>query len=394
MLATSVPPLLRGQAATACAGAARAIKVLQVIHAMDRAGAETLILNAVRRLHPTLCEFDFLVRLERRGDFDSELEALGCRIYRRKGRFGLPLYIWTLFRLCRQRRYDAIHSHMHYLDGIVLLTSALAGVRRRISHSHNTSDGRTGVGWDIYHRAMRRLICAAVTHPVGVSEESYRALFGGPPLPGEIVRNGIDLKPYEQSLSRPPRRGNDSLVLVHIGRFHPQKNHRLVVQCASIAAREVRDLTLLLVGTGPLRATVEQRTIEEGIAGRTKFLGVRADVPEILASADVLVFPSLFEGLGMAIVEAQAAGIPSVVSDTIPRSVDLGLGLVRFVPLNAGPDRWAAECIDFAKTAPRLAKDCRLKAIREKGYDADQSAQEWFRMYDRGAGTSQSGKHR
>jgi len=327
------------------------VKVLQIVGGLRRAGTETWLLQVARRLDRAAVAMDFLVHGNEEGEYERELRDLGCGIVRTPMPVDLPAYARSLGAALDRGRYDVVHSHLQHFSGLTTFVAWRHGVETRIVHSH--LDTPPGPGRSLkapYEWAMSRLIRRYATHRIGVSHRAAIALFGAdwPVLPNTAVLScGIDLAPFMTAANPALRQslglGAEALVMGHVGRFVDQKNHELVVAVAAEVMKENPYARLLLVGEGPLQPRIEERCTALGIRERTVFAGSRPDVPELLKSAiDVLVFPSRYEGLGLAVVEAQAAGIPSVISDVVPPEVEVLPELIHWQSLEDAPAAWAA----------------------------------------------------
>jgi glycosyltransferase involved in cell wall biosynthesis len=221
----------------------------------------------------------------------------------------------------------------------------------RIAHIHNDRGAQPA---SRARRAYRRLMAAAVdrfaTRGLAPSAAAARFLFGAgwrADPRWRVLPYGIDLAPFRATPDPVALRAAlgiaaDALVVGHVGRFAPQKNHGLWLRIlAALRAREPRTVGLL-VGDGALRAEVERAAAAAGLGGQVIFAGVRADVPALMRAAlDVFLFPSRYEGLGLVLVEAQAAGLRCVISDVIPPEADALPDLVCRLPLTAPPAAWA-----------------------------------------------------
>lgn len=340
------------------------VKVLQVFGRMVCAGAETWMLHVVRNLDRARFQVDFLVHDAAPGALDPALRELGCGVIPCEG-VGRP---WTYARglldvLRRHGPYHAVHSHVHHYSGFVLWVAALAGVPVRIAHSHLDTrgpDARAGAGRRAYLAAMAELIRNVATDGLAASDDAGAALFGsawGRDPRFRVLHCALDMSPFAERPAPEVRAelglGPDDFVIGHVGRLDPQKNHAFLLEAAAEAFRREPRARLLLVGEGPLRPTLERQARALGIADRVRFAGVRRDIPRVVLGAmDVFAFPSLFEGLGLAAVEAQAAGLPVVVSDRVPAAVAVAPHLVAFVPLAAGPAAWA-DALLATRDAPR-----------------------------------------
>jgi len=214
----------------------------------------------------------------------------------------------------------------------------------------------------MYHVTARHTIDAVATHRLGASMPAGRALFGQewPSKEGDRVlyygldfrrfEQGIDVSALRRELGLPP----DSFVIGHVGRFDRVKNHSFLIEVMTDIAREDPHSVLLLVGEGPLRGEIEGMVAKRRLSGRVVFAGSRPDVPELMRAAmDVLVLPSLYEGLAIVGLEAQAAGLPCLFSSTVPREVAVVPSLTRFLTLEDGASAWARAVLDAKRSGPR-----------------------------------------
>ncbi len=354
------------------------IRILHVVTYMGRGGLETMLMNYYRSIDRSLVQFDFLTHRDFRADYDDEIEALGGRLYR------LPSlnpfsrsYLGALDRFFREHpEYRIVHSHLDCMAGIPLKYAKKHGVPVRIGHAHNSSQPRDAkYPLKLFYR---RMIAGQATHLFACSEEAGRWMFGNADF--RVLNNAIDAGRYafDPAIRSEVRRElglpADSLAVGHVGRFDPQKNHRFLVE---IFEKLPVDARLLLVGDGVLRPDVEQQAAALGIRDRILFTGVRTDVDRLLQAMDLFLMPSLFEGLPVSIVEAQAAGLPCLISDKVPIECKK-TALVTQIPLDASPAEWA-EAVLSAAEAPR---ENTLSQIREAGFDIRANA-EWLQNYYR-----------
>ncbi len=311
--------------------AERPMRVLHVVGGMDRGGVETWLVQVLRHMDPARIRMDFLVNTDRDCAFDEEIEALGSRIHRCV-RYRRPWrYVPALLRILRDHGpYDVVHSHVHFFSGFVLAVAKRAGVRGRIAHSHTTApdaEARPRLYRRPYRWLAARLIRANSTLGLAASAPAATALFGSrwrSDPRWRVLYCGIDLAPFRQACDpraiRQELGVGDAFVLGHVGRFVPAKNHAFLLQIAAAVRAAAPNTHLLLLGDGPTRPAVEAAARELGLSSHVSFLRTRPDVPRILVAAtDAFLFPSSHEGLGLALVEAQAAGLPCFYSDTIPR---------------------------------------------------------------------------
>ncbi|GGR10667.1 putative glycosyltransferase EpsF [Deinococcus ruber] len=290
----------------------------------------------------------------RAGIYDERAAQLGAHVIAGPAT-GNPLtFALGFVRLLRRYGpYDVVHSHIHHFGALALLLARLCGVPVRVSTSHvdtHLSDDAAVGGRYWYLTAMRAAMQLGVTDRLAVSPQSARALFGPDwqALGTQIMPLGIDLQALSEPVDSRSVRAELELpaaepVLVHVGQFRPEKNHRFLLEVFSAYVRRSGPAHLLLIGDGALRSDIEQQALELGLEERIHLLGPRPDVARLLlGAADVFVFPSLFEGLSLALLEAQSAGLPCVVSSGLSAASRLPGAAYEAVPLGSGPDVWAA----------------------------------------------------
>lgn len=328
------------------------IRVLNLFTIMDRGGAETMVMNYYRHIDRTKVQFDFLVHREQRGAYDDEIEALGGRIYRM-----YPIYpqnfakykrdIHTFFK--EHPEYRIIHSHMSELGYFAFKEAAKQGVPVRICHAHNAPHG-----FDmkmVMRNYFKKRMMPYLTHLFMCGVESGRWLYGKKNEDRFIMlNNAIDAKMYSFDTSkriqiRKQFGIQNELVVGHVGRFNPQKNHPFLMEIFAALLKKEPNAVLLLVGGGNDMPKIQAKAQELGIAERVRFLGVRSDVADIMQTMDVFVFPSLYEGLPVTMVEAQASGLPCLISDKVPSECILIEELVEAIPLSESPDIWAEKIL-------------------------------------------------
>jgi glycosyltransferase EpsF len=369
------------------------IRVLHVVGALDPGGTQSLLLNVYRHIDRSKVQFDFLVHSSESGFYDDEIRSLGGRVFSLpKPRLDtLPAYGRRLRDLIQRKGpFVALHSHLYTFSGYILYIASRSEVPLRMAHSHTTSDGKPGGYWRKgYRQLMRMLILRSATHLFACSEPASLSLFGNRALVDPrvtILPNAIDLAPFrdlpptKQALREELALPVGSLLLGHIGSFRRQKNHVFLIEVmASLLASEPF-AQLLLVGDGPLQGDVARLVEKKGIADHVHFLGLRSDVARYLGALDLFLFPSLYEGLGIVLIEAQAAGIPCITSDAIPTAADVGLGLVTMASLTQNVDCWAT-LIAGQPTCPPIPWPEREAALRRAGYDIQELAQRWQEIY-------------
>ena len=260
---------------------------------------------------------------------------------RSAGRAHAPAHSFParFLRLLLDGEYFAVHSHVLLFGGVIAALSAAVGVPFRVVHAHNGHDGRSDrPARQAYRAAMRRLLQAFASRTLAVSG-SAEAFLG---TESEILPCGIGLEPF----SRPPdpalrqalglRPG--AFVIGHVGRLAPAKNQALLLDAFAQARHSGADLQLVIIGDGPLHDTLADRARALAVSEEVRLLGARNDVPRLMLSVfDAFAMPSLHEGLPLAALEAQAAGLPCLLSDRISRETDAAPQVIERLSLDAGP---------------------------------------------------------
>nr|WP_208414422.1 glycosyltransferase family 1 protein [Paenibacillus castaneae] len=343
---------------------------------MNRGGAETLIMNLYRHIDRSKVQFDFLTC--KSGVFDDEILELGGKIHRIPylSEVGHNGYIQAMNQFFQEHAsYKIVHSHMDKMSGFVLRAARLASIPFRIAHSHNTqSEG--GFAAKLYKWYAGTNIARSATHYMACTNVAARWLFAGKAKAALILQNGIECDSFSYSaetrLEVRTELGIDdsTLVVGHVGRFAYQKNHTFLIDIFKELQKECLDSVLLLAGDGPLRLQIEQKVQALQLTNKVKFLGVRSDVERLVQSFDVVVFPSHHEGLGITLIEAQASGLPCLVSNHVTDEVDMGIGLIQFLSIKNTAD-YVKQITVLDKYQSRIIPS---DALAEKGYDIKQTA--------------------
>lgn len=353
---------------------AQPVRVLQVVTYMGRGGLETMLMNYYRHINRERVQFDFLTHRDFRADYDDEIEAMGGKLYRLPRLNPLsPAYHSALDAFFREHpEYRVVHSHLDCMAGVPLQHAKKHGVPVRIAHAH--SSNQTKDSKYLLKLWYRRNIPQAATQLFACSQTAGRWMFGDRDF--RVIPNAIDTGLYAYRRERAAAVRDtfgiqeSTLVVGHVGRFDPPKNHPFLLEVFSTLCRRHPDACLLLVGDGPGRQNAEQQAAKLGIASQVRFTGVRSDVPELMQAMDVFVFPSSYEGLGIAMVEAQAAGLPCLMSDRVPEECVV-TDLVDVLPLTESPQKWAEKILSIV-SRERCDHAAELNA---HGYDISKQAQ-------------------
>ena len=363
------------------------VRILQLSGRMKRAGAETFLMNVYRGIDRSRFQFDFVGFEEGEGDFDAEIKSLGGRIIRLPADgFARRLAMLDRF-LAASPSYAIAHAHLGLSSAWLLAVCARHGVDHRWMHSHSQSFGPS-IARKPYRMLSRAIARRVVTRRLACTKGAARAMFGTD-ANVEILPNAIDVQRFRPAANVRTRvrrdfqiSGSDILVL-HVGRLETVKNHEftLALGAAVEAGERIRIMT---VGTGPREGWLVGEIAARGLGGTIVHAGSRDDVADLMRAADVMILPSHHEGFPLVLVEAQAAGLPTIISEAVDPEVDLGLGLVeRMAPRD--PERWLEAIRRFAaRPVPEFA--ARAARLEELGFDAKGAARRYEILIERDLG--------
>lgn len=355
------------------------VRILHVVTDMRQGGLETMLMNYYRCIDKSIIQFDFAVHRTKRGTFDDEIEEMGGKIYR------LPKlnpfnknYKQALGKLFDEHpEYQIIHVHQDCMSSIILKIAKEHGVRVRIAHSHASSQDKN-LKYPI-KLFYKRLIPYYATHLFACSKEAGEWMFKGAPF--NVLNNAIDAEKFLfNEHNRVVKRaefdiGPEELLIGHIGRFSPPKNHEFLID-VFFEIQKCTKSKLLLVGDGRLRESIIQKVEKFGITDKVIFAGLRSDVAEILQAMDVFILPSIYEGLGIAVIEAQASGLPCIVSTGVSLECKK-TDLVQQISLAESAKKWAALSI----AAKRKERINTFNEIKESGYDIGENVRSLQEFY-------------
>lgn len=361
------------------------IRVLQEVATMDVGGVERLLYDYYNNLNDGQIAFDFVIfDREKEGIFEKPLREKGCRFHCVPRVKGLGLrYIRALWRILRQGQYQVVHAHRGSRSFFVLLLAWAAGVPVRIAHSHIAFEPDGNPVKHLKTQVFKRLTRLFATELFACGDDAARFMWGtDDPDRVHKMTNAIDTVRFRQALAERDRLRDslgirEELVLGTVARIDVQKNPMYLLKIAQAVRRSGKQAVLLVVGSGPMEQEVRQRARELGLDGFVRFLGVRKDIPELLAAMDLFLLPSLFEGLPVTLIETQASGLPALVSDRVTREMDK-VGLIRFLPLTEDVSSWLDAILNAGIQADRSAY---AQKMREAGYDISHQAHKLGEFY-------------
>ena len=323
------------------------VRILQVFAALDSGGVSNYVMNLYREMDTEKIQFDFAMTAGEKSLYDEEVQTRGGRIFYFDTGKSLISNLRAVLR--EQGPFRAVHSHVFFYSGLVLAEARKARVPVRIAHAHNAHTGESRSPARLaYEAGMQGLIRLHATHLLGCSEKACRYVFGKGIMRdprAAVMPDGIDCRrfaynPMERDRIRKEYGLTDRFVVGHVGHFNPAKNHEKILSVFREVCRRREDACLLLVGEGELEADVRNRAAAMGLTEKVVFAGAHKDVERYYQAMDVFLFPSRYEGFGMAMIEAQASGLACVASDVVPRETNAD-GRAVYLPLEAEDTLWA-----------------------------------------------------
>lgn len=349
------------------------IRVLQVIGIMDLGGAETMIMNLYRHMDRSKVQFDFVENMNDGAHFDQEIRELGGKIYRCPRFTGKNYFAyrkWWKNFFDTHTEYAFVHGHIGSTAAIYLKEAKNHGIRT-IAHSHNTSAKTVRqVFYDVLAYPTRHIADYLFMCSIQAGVDRYGKKAVSDKNRAYFVPNAIDTEHYRFNISiREKTRqelgvSENTLLVGHVGRFAEQKNHLFLLDIFREIAERMLDAKLLLVGDGTLREKIEEEIDNLGLKDKVIMAGNRTDVSSMLMAMDVFVFPSLFEGLPVSLVEAQCSGLPCVISDRVPSDGVLIREQVQVKTLG-DPSAWAEAVINSHCGDRTVSADM----IKDAGFD-------------------------
>ena len=319
------------------------IRVCQVLHGIVGGGSEQVVLNYCSRMRDI--HFDLLYQYEPNPQILERFNEAGINCIQIPDKVRHPLkHLWMMYKIFRQGKYNVVHCHLDwFLNSYVCFIAMLAGVRKRIAHHHQaysiSSNCHSGLRAGIAY-FVKAALCSIMRVPCKLFATHWLACGEAAAINGwgknavakgkvTILPNAIDPERFKFSeKSRQEVRArygikNDDFVIGHVGRFYPQKNHDFLIDVFAEVRKQKSNAKLLLLGDGPLQEKIQQKVEAIGLVESVIFTGLQKNPAPFYSAMDVFVFPSLWEGLPLTLVEAQYAGVPCVVSENVTREVIL-----------------------------------------------------------------------
>lgn len=353
------------------------IRVLHVLSAMDRAGTENLLMSLYRNVDRSKVQFDFAVCATKKCAFDDEIRSLGGKIYHYPRYRGINHFAYTAWWngfYKAHPEYKIIHGHIGSTAAIYL-GIAKKYDRITIAHSHSTrsTTNAKSIAYRIYAFPTRYIADYFFGCSYQALVDRYGRKVAADKKKAAVLNNAIDAKKFiynnqsREAIREELSIGEKELIIGTCGRLTPQKNPFFVIAIVEQLVKKGLKFRFLWVGTGELETEIKKKIKSLHLEKYFIMTGVRGDIPNVLCAMDIFVFPSLWEGLGIACVEAQASGLPSLCSDTIPKEAK-ATDLAVFLPID-DVAKWCDEIFVQMRINNKLNRSDVYRQIIESGYD-------------------------
>nr|WP_317331736.1 glycosyltransferase family 1 protein [uncultured Romboutsia sp.] len=343
------------------------IRIAHVMGKMVSGGVESVVMNYYRNIDKKKIQFDFIVDEDSTYIPRDEIENMGGRVILVPPYQKIFSYIKKLKIVFKENEYKIVHSHLNTISVFPLYAAKIAKVPVRIAHSHSTSNKKE---WkkDILKNILKLFSKTNATHYFCCSELAGRWLFGDKEYDNnkvKLINNAIDIDKfiYNEEIRDKIRKEikvENKLVIGHIGRFVEQKNHIGLLEIFYEIHKENKEAVLLLVGDGPLFNVIKEKVKSFNLQDSVIFLGKRNDVNRLMQGMDIFLLPSLYEGLPVVGVEAQASGLLCIFSDSMTKETKI-IESTKFISLSKSYSLWAKEILEAHKRYKR--KDTKIEVI-------------------------------
>ena len=350
------------------------IRIAHIIGKWLGGGVESVVMNYYRYIDKSKIQFDFICDSDSTNIPYEEIEKLGGKVILVPPYQHIFKYNRELSKIFKENNYKIVHSHINTLSIFPLRIAKKCGIPVRIAHSHSTTNKKE---WkkNLIKQILRPFSKLYATDYFACSELAGRWLFGNKEFDKGnvyILNNAIDIEKfkYDENIRKEVRKElnitDNTLVIGHIGRFVPQKNHTLLIDIFNEVHKEIPNSILLLVGQGPLQEMIKEKVKKLGLNSSVIFLGQRKDANRLYQAMDVFVLPSLYEGLPVVGIEAQASGLVCVFSDSMTKETKV-LDSSEFISLNDSLDVWKEHVLMENK----LNRKNTIELMQNRGYDIE-----------------------
>lgn len=355
-------------------------RIVHMLNSMGMGGIENFIMNLYRSINREEYQFDFILQSKEEGYFEKEIKELGGNIYKIPRIEKQPLkHLTELRKILKSNEYIAFHRHtdnsVNFMD---LAIAQSVNIKNVIVHSHTTSHSKEAL-----NKICRPLLYSFADEHLACGQAAGEWLFGNKKF--KIIKNGMQLEKYEYSEEKRnlcrEKFGFSStdIVIGHVGRFSDVKNQKFLIEVFEKISKLNEQYKLIFCGDGELRGELSLYCKENGLDGKVIFLGVRRDINEILQAMDLFAFPSKYEGLGIALIEAQLTSLPCLISKNIPKEALYNNNILQLGIEESDKEEWCKQIVAFPiTTAYRSYKNEKLY----NEYDVRNIARELCEIYE------------
>ncbi len=324
------------------------MRVLEIVASLKIGGAEKIARDIGYYSNSDFYQIDYVVFGDEIGEYEKELQEKGCNVYHLSQPSSSYInYLKELYRLIKGNGYQVVHAHTMFNSGWAMLVAKICGVPIRISHSHSVDNQPNKNRIQrLYEKVMQLIIVSFSTYYVGCGVKAGEILFGKNRYhkKGFTILNGIDTKKFAYSETnrediRKKLGVTNNFVIGHVGHLANVKNQSFLISLMPKILKKNKNAKLLLLGEGEDRQKLEKQIIDLNLSQNIIMTGNVTDVHKYLSAMDAFVFPSLFEGMPLSVIEVQTNGLPCVMSDSVPQDVVL-TDLIRRLSLKESEDVW------------------------------------------------------
>ncbi len=366
------------------------IRVLEVFDSLEiSGGVQGVVMNIFRKMDHQKYAVDFAVYdAPPENSYQDEIQKIGGKVLQIQNLSEAgPMEFYKQFQeIFRREHYDAVHAHNIHHNGLILLAAQNAGIPIRISHSHQAFDERNeSFVRKLFADGLKKLNNKVATRKVACSDLAAEFLYGKKSA-YEFIPNAVNIASFHIPETKYELRheygyqDDKQTILLHIGRFSPQKNQFFFIKMMEKLKEE--NVILLMAGEGSLKEEFLKAVKIAGLEEKIHYIGLRKDIPRLLKMADGMLLPSIYEGLPVVVVEAQAAGCHCLISDVVTKQADLQEGLVEYLPIGS-EIRWV-ECIKKLKSVKNpVSIDKIHQKMRDKKFDTETNLEAWYDLYEK-----------
>ncbi|WP_026524663.1 glycosyltransferase family 1 protein [Butyrivibrio sp. MB2005] len=349
----------------------RKIKVLHIVGAMYPGGMENFIMNIYENIDKERFQFDFAVHVVKENGYDDKIRELGGKVFQLPRMMSHPIQNFNkLSNIINAEGYDIVIRHTaNSLVAPQLMVAKKAGAIT-VCHSHNETDPKK-----LAHFLSRPILIKNTDVRLACSDNAGKWMYGNKSF--EVINNAIDLNKFEfrnEYKEQIVREFNleGKHIYGHIANFIASKNHTFLIDVFAKIAEKDDKAILICLGEGDLKPDIQEKIKSLNLVTKVILTGIRHDAQAFFSAFDTMIFPSLFEGLPLTLIEAQVSGLPMLISDTITPNVSVTDGLITRKSLSDSAESWADEAISIRNKNEQSDRSCQRESIRSHGYDLEQ----------------------